>query len=121
MFNRLAWIGIALICCILVAGTLTGQLPFGSLEVAGFVFGLISVWLAVKNSPWNWPIGNLQCAAYLVLFFQSQLFANAALQAIFIVIGCWGWYQWLHGSKNATPLPITRMARRTTLLLLIPA
>ena len=27
------------------------------LEIAGFVTGALSVWLAVRQNPWNWPFG----------------------------------------------------------------
>jgi nicotinamide mononucleotide transporter len=108
--NRFVWAGIALISAILILGTVHGDFAYSGFEVVGFITGLVSVWLAVKNSPWNWPIGNIECAAYLILFLNVKLYANAFLQAVFIVIGFWGWYQWLRGGKNATPRPLSKLS-----------
>jgi len=32
------------------------------LEIAGFVTGALSVWLAVRQNPWNWPAGVANAA-----------------------------------------------------------
>ena len=118
--NKIAWLTILVISIALVVLNIVGITHFDTMEIIAFISGLISVWLAVLNSHWNWPIGIVNCIAFFILFWQARLFANAALQVLFIIISIWGWYEWLMGGKNKTALPITRMNRpqivRMTLL-----
>ena len=60
-------------------------------EVIGFVTGAWCVWLVGRQNPWNWPIGLIQVAAYLVLFWQAGLYADSSLQLVYVVLGLWGW------------------------------
>jgi nicotinamide mononucleotide transporter len=117
--NRFAWISIVIISIGLVIGNLVGTVQFSWVEVLGFVTGMMTVWLAVRNSPTNWPIGIISCAAYLVVFFIGKLYANSFLQFLFIVISLWGWYQWLRGGENATPRPITHLSLRLGIFLAV--
>lgn len=53
----------------------------------------------------------MACILFGVLFYQSQLYADVALQGFFVVIGVIGWYQWLH-SPNSGYLqrPVTTLS-----------
>lgn len=88
------------------------------IEVFGFVTGLVSVWLAVKEHVWTWPIGILNSGAWLFLFAGAQLYTDAGLQVVYIVLGVIGWYWWLHGGDRRAALPISRTSRRTAAWLL---
>jgi len=35
-------------------------------EVLGFPAGTLSVWLAVKEHVWNWPIGIVKSASFFI-------------------------------------------------------
>jgi len=78
------------------------------LEAVSFVTGAICVWLTVKESVWNFPIGLLNVATFSVVFFQSRLFADAGLQVVYFVLGVIGWRLWLYGGKDRTTLQISR-------------
>ena len=84
------------------------------LEVAAVLTGAACVWLAARNSIWNFPIGILNGALYSVVFWQSRLYSDAGLQLAFIALLVYGWAKWLRGASdaNAAPLPITRTPRR---------
>jgi nicotinamide mononucleotide transporter len=69
-----------------------------SLELFGFVTGVIGVWLATKENPWNWPIGIINVSLYAIVFYQSKLYGDMALQLFYIVMGFYGWYLWLKGN-----------------------
>lgn len=71
--------------------------PVTVVEVVGFVSGAVCVWLVGRQNPWNWPIGLIQVVAYLFLFWQAGLYADAGLQAVYICLGLWGWWNWLRG------------------------
>lgn len=82
-------------------------------EIFGFVTGAVCVWLAVKENVWNWPIGILSSAIYLVVFGQSHLYADAGLQGVSVVLGALGWFWWLRGGTRANRLPVSAVDRRT--------
>ena len=58
--------------------------PMNPLEMAGFVTGALSVWLAVRQNPWNWPFGVANAVCFLVLFWQARLYGDMALQVLFM-------------------------------------
>ncbi len=95
------------------------KLPFGFTETLGFVTGAWCVWLTVKEHVWNWPIGIANSAFFLILFWQSSLFADAVLQIVYIILGLFGWYWWLYGGEKKTVLHISKTSRREWVWLLI--
>ena len=87
------------------------------LEAASFVTGAICVWLTVRESIWNFPIGLLNVATFSVVFLQSRLFADAGLQLVYFVLGVIGWRLWLSGGKDRTQLQISRASSSELLLI----
>lgn len=65
------------------------------LELFGFITGVICVFLIVKENDWNWSIGIVNSAILLVVFWKIGLFAQVALQVIYIIEGFFGWKKWL--------------------------
>ena len=62
---------------------------------------VLAVWMVVCNlrvNPLGWPLAIASSALYGLLFVHSKLYGEAALQGVFIVLGGWGWWQWLRGS-----------------------
>ena len=66
-------------------------------ELLGFVTGGLCVWLTVRRHVLNFPVGIANSALFLLLFTSARLWADAALQIMFIALGCAGWWQWLRG------------------------
>src|SRR6478672_1851518 len=56
------------------------------LEALSFVTGAVCVWLTVRESIWNFPIGMLNVATFAVVFFRARLFADAGLQVVYFVL-----------------------------------
>lgn len=79
-------------------------------EVAAFVTGVATVWLAARQHIWNWPIGIVNVALYAVLFFQVKLYADAGLQVVYLVLAVYGWWAWLHGGARGGPLRVRRVS-----------
>ncbi|KWW97528.1 nicotinamide mononucleotide transporter [Carbonactinospora thermoautotrophica] len=96
-----------------VAGT-----PVTWVEFLGFASGVGNVWLVARQNIWNWPIGILNVSLYLLIFADSGLYADSALQLVYLALAVYGWWAWLHGGTNRTPLPVSRTTRRTWLWLL---
>lgn len=78
------------------------------LEAASFVTGAVCVWLSVKESIWNFPVGLVNVATFSVVFYQSRLFADAGLQVIYFVLGIMGWRLWLRAGELRSALQISR-------------
>jgi nicotinamide mononucleotide transporter len=89
------------------------------LEAASFVTGAVCVWLTVKENVWNFPIGLANVATFSVVFFQTRLFADAALQVVYFVLGVIGWWLWLYGGEQHSTLRISRASAFELLSLLV--
>lgn len=71
-----------------------------------FIFALIYVILAAIENVWCWLFGILASLFSVYLCFSGHLFLESGLQIFYVIIGIYGWYEWLHGSNNKTELPI---------------
>ncbi len=82
-------------------------------ELVAVAFGIWGVYLSIRESIWNWPIGMINVALYSVLFVRQKLPANAALQVVYFGLSAYGWWKWLYGGKEHTPLKVSRATGRT--------
>jgi nicotinamide mononucleotide transporter len=89
------------------------------LEAMSFVTGAICVWLTVKENVWNFPVGLANVATFSVVFFQARLFADAALQIVYFILGLVGWWMWLYGGERHGKLRITRATAGELLTLVV--
>lgn len=80
-------------------------------ELAGFLTGALCVWLLIRQNIWNWPIGIANNIVYVIVFYQSGLYADSGLQFVYMAIAFYGWWNWLHGGANHSVL----QARRASL------
>jgi nicotinamide mononucleotide transporter len=78
------------------------------LEAASFLTGAVCVWLTVKENVWNFPIGLINVATFLVVFARAGLLADAGLQAVYFVLCCRGWYLWACGGADHAGLRVAR-------------
>lgn len=88
-----------------------------AVEIAGVLFGLAYVWLAIRESPWCWPFGIANAALFLLVFSRARIYGAASLQAVYVVVSVYGWYEWLHGGKDHGRLLVSRAPRRWLLSL----
>lgn len=87
-------------------------------EVLGDLTGALTVWWAARENVWNWPVGNINAALFLVLFVDAKLYADSLLQVVFIVLGFYGWWQWTLGrGRPDAELPVRRTTGREWLLM----
>lgn len=79
--------------------------PMSVAEVLGFLTGILCVWLAARNHIWNFPFGIANNLLLMLLFFRGRLFADAALQVMFMALALRGWWQWAqHGTQPPRPI-----------------
>lgn len=96
------------------------MLASSATEVWGFVTGLACVWLVARSSVWNFPVAIVACVLAGVVYTRARLYSDAGLQGVFIVLGIYGWWEWVRrpaGAAAAPELPITRSSRRLWLVL----
>lgn len=90
----------------------------GPLEIAANAATALAIFLAGRNSIHTWWIGIIGCGLFAALFYQTNLYADVALQVFFIVSSVIGWTQWLKGNHGHV-LPVTH-ANLATLMLIVP-
>jgi nicotinamide mononucleotide transporter len=76
------------------------------LEWVGFLSGVLCVWWVVKEKIANWPMGIVNCLAWLILLWINAIYLNAILQLVYIVISVYGWWHWLWGGESRDSLPV---------------
>jgi nicotinamide mononucleotide transporter len=91
----------------------------GVTEAWGFVTGGVCVWLVVRESVWNWPIGLANNLFFFALFLQGRLFADMSLQLVYLGLGGYGWLNWVFGGQNRSTLQISR-TKASEWLVLVP-
>lgn len=65
------------------------------------------MWLVVRRSIWNFPVGIANNVFFWILFTSSGLYADAWLQVVYVVLAGLGWYWWLHGGVDRTALTVS--------------
>jgi len=92
-----------------------------SFEIVAAIFGVISVFLSVRQIIWSWPTAIVNVGMYIVVFYRSKLYSDTGLQVVYVILNFYGWYQWLYGGKNRTELPVTRTSGRLWAILAVIA
>jgi nicotinamide mononucleotide transporter len=90
-----------------------------ALEAGAFVTGAICVWLVVRQSVWNFPLGLLNVAAYAWIFYEYRLYADSGLQVVYFGLNLAGWYLWLFGGENRTQLQVQHTSKRELALIAV--
>ena len=81
-------------------------------ELLGDVTGGLCVWLVARQNVWNWPLGLANNVFWIVSFWYARLYADATLQGVFFVLGCWGWWLWTRPARENAGLVPRRTSRR---------
>ncbi len=80
-------------------------------ELAGFLFGVACVFMAMRNHIINWPLAIISSLFYLVFFWNGRLFSDAGLQLVFVGTSLFGWFNWR--KMNAGHASDRRISRLT--------
>jgi nicotinamide mononucleotide transporter len=88
-----------------------------TLEYVAAFFGVVSVYLSVKQNIWSWPTAIVNVGLYAFVFHASRLYADMGLQVIYVIVSFYGWYQWLYGGKNRTELKVSRIHPKLAVML----
>jgi len=87
------------------------------IEIFGVIFGFICVILTVRQNIWCWPTGLVNVVLFMIMFYHTRLYADMGLQAVYIVLSIYGWYQWLYGGPEKSKLSISHVRAKLIFLL----
>ncbi|MFF3566093.1 nicotinamide riboside transporter PnuC [Streptomyces sp. NPDC002574] len=85
--------------------------PVSWVEVLGFGSGALCVWLVARRHIANWPVGIANTLFFILLFAGAGLYADAALQVVYVALAVYGWWSWIAGASGH--LAISRTDGRT--------
>lgn len=80
-------------------------------EMAAVLFGIVAVYLTVRENVWCWPTGLVNVGLSILVFAQARLYADMGLQVVYVLLCLYGWYEWLHGGPGKGVLAVTRTPR----------
>ena len=92
-------------------------MTFDLLETAAVLFGIVSVYLSVRENIASWPTAIVNVTLYIFVFQRARLYADMALQVVYIGISLYGWYEWLHGGRGKSRLAVSRGTPRLAAVL----
>lgn len=76
------------------------------LEWIVFALGVAEVLLARVNNIWLYPTGIAGTLLGIYLLMGSNLYADALLNAYYVVMSVYGWWYW-HKRKGQPPVPVS--------------
>ena len=82
------------------AGMIFSPETLKALEWLAAGLGVINIALLIFRSQWNFAFAIASVALYVLIFFESRLYAESGLQVFFILANAWGWIVW-HRSLGA--------------------
>ena len=77
-----------------------GGRPVLLIDLISSLLGLTCVFLAGRNSKYNFWVGYLYTAALFLLFWNKNLYASLLLQPVSLAINILGHYRWTHPKKD---------------------
>ena len=71
------------------------------LQIIGALLGLLYLWLEYKANIWVWIVGAIMPMVHGMLYLQSGIYADAAMQLYYVAAGIYGLFVWLRGEKRS--------------------
>ena len=97
-----------------------GGTPVPLIDLISSVLGLTCVFLAGRNSKYNFWVGYLYTAALFLLFWNKNLYASLFLQPISLTINIIGHWRWTHPRKDEESskgdLKVTKLTNQQRIL-----
>lgn len=71
-------------------------------ELGGTIFGLIYIWLSIRQNLHTWTAGIVTSLLYCGVFFEAKFYAGMGLQGYYLIISVYGFWSWRHGGDNGS-------------------
>ena len=104
--------------------TIAGR-PVLLIDLISSILGLTCVFLAGRNSKYNFWVGYLYTAALFFLFWNKNLYASLLLQPVSLAINILGHYRWTHpkpeeqSSQDASALKVSRLSPKMAIICVV--
>ena len=79
-------------------------------EWAGFICALAYIILIAFENSWGWLFGIITSVLTVYLCYTGNLFFESGLNIFYVLIGFYGWYEWLYGSVEKKEIHITKLS-----------
>ncbi|HXA00860.1 MAG TPA: nicotinamide riboside transporter PnuC [Cytophagaceae bacterium] len=63
-------------------------------QIIALIAGVASVLLIARQIVWGWPLGIINVLALAVIYRETKMYANVALQITFFALSIYGWWSW---------------------------
>ncbi len=70
------------------------------IETIAVISGIFCVWLQTKEDIRAWPFGILSVLLYVYIFHENYLYSDMILNAIYILLNLYGWWNWSQRKHN---------------------
>ncbi|MDO3381238.1 nicotinamide riboside transporter PnuC [Gilvimarinus sp. SDUM040014] len=77
-------------------------------ELVAVTLAIAYLLLAVRQNSLCWYCAFASTAIYTALFWNVQLVMESALNVYYMAMAGYGWWQWRHGGKDDSELPVRR-------------
>ncbi len=85
---------------------------FTLLEIVATLSGLIHVYLLTREKIIAWPFGIITVTLYVYIFYISRLYSDAILHVFYILLNCFGWYNWARRREDRSETAVERLSSR---------
>lgn len=89
------------------------------IEAPAVCAAFLNIYLAARASIWNWLFGLIAVTLYTIIFYETRLYGDMALQGVYFLFQFYGWQQWKFGGKNASELAVAWMPKKQYYILSI--
>lgn len=84
-------------------------------EIIGAATGVVGIWLTVKKHIACWPFLIVSIFCYIGVFWSERLYADMALQWMFLALGIFGWMQWSKRTDGESTFVVQTLSARQLL------
>lgn len=85
------------------------------IEIVAVISGLLCVALTIRQNVWCWPTGLVQVLLYILIFRDAKLYADMALQVVYVGLQLYGWWAWVRGGPRQDTLPVSGLGAKARL------
>ena len=82
-----------------------------TLEIIGFICGVVGVYLTMKENIYCFPVGIINVSISLVLFYSQKLYADSLQQIVYFFLISYGWLKW-DTSKNEVAILVSKSSKK---------
>ncbi len=82
-----------------------------TLEIIGFICGVLGVYLTLKENIYCFPISIINVSISLVLFYSQKLYADSIQQIVYFFLISYGWMKW-DTSKNKVFIQVSKSSKK---------